>query len=107
VFTFLGATGGTTDADNMVHFSTRVPGGLRSVQFVRIVPLTAGGAETAFASCALVPVVVPGADRPQPPLVDAVTTPDGGLTLTVRASWTRSADAARSPRPTWPDGSMP
>ncbi|MEV6018844.1 hypothetical protein [Streptomyces sp. NPDC051997] len=90
VFTFLGETGGATEADGTVHYSTRLPGGLRSVQFVRIVPLTAGGAEPPFATCGLVPVAVPRADRPQPPLVDAVTAPDGGLTLTVRARGLRT-----------------
>ncbi|BBC29422.1 hypothetical protein SGFS_007160 [Streptomyces graminofaciens] len=101
VFTFLGETGGTADSDGLVHFSTRVPGGLRSVQFVRIVPLTAGGAETAFAACGLVPVAIPSADRPPPPLLDAVTAPDGGLTLTVRAQGMRpellDAGAGKAP----------
>ncbi|MGW1520844.1 hypothetical protein [Streptomyces sp. NPDC002287] len=90
VFTFLGEIEGAPDTDGMVHFSTCVPGGLRSVQFIRIVPLTAGGAESAFAACGLVPVAVPYADRPPPPLLDAITTPDGGLTLTVRAPGLRS-----------------
>ncbi|MFD5813051.1 hypothetical protein [Streptomyces sp. NPDC127038] len=85
VFTFLGETGGTPEADGRIHFSTRLPGGLRGVQFLRIVPLTAGGAEAPFATCGLVPVAVPRADRPQPPLLDAVTTADGGVALTVRA----------------------
>ncbi|MGV9531466.1 hypothetical protein ACWDRM_30250 [Streptomyces cellulosae] len=89
VFTFLAEIGGTADTDGLVHFSTRVPGGLRSVQFIRIVPLTAGGAETAFAACGLVPVAIPSADRPPPPLVDAVTTPDGGLALTIHAQGLR------------------
>ena len=90
VFTFLGETGNTVEADGMVHFSTGVPGGLRSLQFVRIVPLTVAGAETAFAACGLVPVAVPCADRPPPPLLDAVTTPGDGLALTIRAHGLRS-----------------
>ncbi|MFE5853039.1 hypothetical protein ACFQ61_07440 [Streptomyces sp. NPDC056500] len=101
VFTFLGEIGGTTDADGLIHFSTRLPGGLRSIQFIRIVPLTAGGAEPPFAACGLVPVAVPNADRPPPPLVDATTTPDGGLTLTVRAQGLRpellTAGAGKAP----------
>ncbi|MET7989059.1 hypothetical protein [Streptomyces sp. NPDC005281] len=100
-FTFLGETGDTTEADGTIHFSTRLPGGLRSVQFVRIVPLTTGGAEPPFAACGLVPVAVPSADRPQPPLVDAVTTAGGGVTLTVRAQGLRpellAAAAGRPP----------
>ncbi|MFJ9105639.1 hypothetical protein ACIRJM_45150 [Streptomyces sp. NPDC102405] len=90
VFTFLDETGNTVEADGTVHFSTRIPGGLRNVQFIRIVPVTAGGAETSFAACGLVAVAIPCADRPPPPLLDAVTTSDGGLTLTVQAHGLRS-----------------
>ncbi|WP_406458013.1 hypothetical protein OG782_35000 [Streptomyces sp. NBC_00876] len=84
-FTFLGETGGAPSGDGLVHFATRIPGGLRSVQFVRVVPLTAGGAEADFRDCGLVPIAVPGQDRPPPPLLDAVTDPALGLTLTLRA----------------------
>ncbi|WP_405702825.1 hypothetical protein OG209_39140 [Streptomyces sp. NBC_01383] len=84
-FTFLGETGGAPSGDGFVHFATRIPGGLRSIQFVRVVPLTAGGAEAAFPSCGLVPIAVPVQDRPPPPLLDARTDPNLGLTLTLRA----------------------
>lgn len=84
-FTFLGETGGAPAGDGFVHFATRIPGGLRSIQFVRVVPLTAGGAEAPFRACGLVPVAVPLQDRPPPPLLYAATDPALGLTLTVRA----------------------
>ncbi|MFI9103591.1 hypothetical protein ACIGXA_23995 [Streptomyces fildesensis] len=96
-FTFLGEAPGTTGDDGFVHFVTRIPGGLRSVQFLRVVPLTAGGAEAAFPACGLVPVAVPGNDRPPPPLLDAVTDPANGLTLTIRAHGLRTELLAAAP----------
>jgi hypothetical protein len=96
-FTFLGETPGTTAGDGFVHFATRIPGGLRSVQFVRIVPVSAGGAEPPFNSCGLVPVAVPSLDRPAPPLLDAITDPIAGLTLTIRARGLRPDLLAAAP----------
>ncbi|MDR6413320.1 hypothetical protein [Pseudarthrobacter sulfonivorans] len=97
LFTFLGEVAGTPAGDGNVHFRTRIPGALRSVQFVRVVPLTEGGAEAAFAACGLVPVAVPGTDRPPTPALDAVTGPASGLTLTVRALGLRAHLLAASP----------
>ncbi|EIV92690.1 hypothetical protein [Frankia sp. QA3] len=96
-FTFLGEITGTPAGDGFVPFATRIPGGLRGVQLVRVVPLTAGGAEAAFQTCGLVPVAVPSIDRPPPPLLDAVTDPAGGLTLTVRARGLRPEPLAAAP----------
>ena len=95
-FTFLGEVPGGVAADGHVHLRTRIPGSLRSVQFVRVVPLTAGGAEAAFATCGLVPVAVPGTDRPPTPAVDAVMGAEG-LTLAVRALGLRAELLAASP----------
>ncbi|MGF9649217.1 hypothetical protein AAIH32_14675 [Pseudarthrobacter oxydans] len=97
LFTFLGEVPGTPGGDGNVHFRTRIPGALRSVQFVRIVPLTTSGAEAAFADCGLVPVAVPGTDRPPAPVLDAVTDTAAGLTLTVRALGLRAHLLAASP----------
>ncbi|GAB2836410.1 hypothetical protein GCM10022221_39420 [Actinocorallia aurea] len=95
-FTFLGETDGTVN-DGFVTFTTRIPGGLRNVQFVRIVPATQGGAEAAFHTCGLVPVAVPSTERPPPPLLDATTDPVTGLTLTIRAHGLRAEVLAASP----------
>lgn len=96
LFTFLGEVSEPAGGGH-VQFRTRIPGALRSVQFVRIVPLTEGGAEAAFAACGLVPVAVPGTDRPPTPALDAVTGPAAGLTLTVRALGLRAHLLAASP----------
>ncbi|MEU8992874.1 hypothetical protein AB0C98_41945 [Streptomyces sp. NPDC048558] len=100
-FTFIGEADGKAGSDGLIHFATRIPGGLRSVQFVRIVPLSSGGAETPFATCGLVPIAVPSNNRPPPPLLDAVTDPADGLTLTIRALGLRpellAAAAGRAP----------
>lgn len=97
VFSFLGETPGSTAPDGLIHFSTRIPGGLRSVQFVRVVPVSAGGAEPAFGTCGLVPMAVPMIDRPPPPTLDALTEPAVGLTLTIRAHGLRSDLLAAAP----------
>ncbi|TGQ15952.1 MULTISPECIES: hypothetical protein [unclassified Mesorhizobium] len=97
VFTYLGEASGSTAPDGLVHFSTRIPGGLRSVQFIRVVPVSAGHAEPAFGACGLVPVAVPTVDRPPPPLLDARTEPAVGLTLTIRARGLRPDLLAAAP----------
>ncbi|MEJ7784686.1 MAG: hypothetical protein WKF96_07775 [Solirubrobacteraceae bacterium] len=89
-FTFLGETLATTGGDGLVHFGTTIPGSLRGIQFVRIVPLTAGGAEAPFQDCGLVPVAVPSVERPPIPLLDATTDPAAGLTLLIRARGLRA-----------------
>lgn len=85
LFTFLGEVTTAPGTNAPVRFTTQIPGGLRSLQFVRIVPLTQGGAEASFVSCGLVPVAIPGADRPQTPIVEAATDLVNGVTLTIRA----------------------
>lgn len=66
LFTCLGEVSGSRTGDGQVHFRTRIPGAVRSVQFVRVVPLTEVGAEAAFAPCGLVPEAVWGTDGPLP-----------------------------------------
>jgi hypothetical protein len=84
-FTFLGEVPGVAAGDGKIHFRTLIPGGLRSVQFIRIVPLTQGGAEAGFSICPLVPIAVPATDRAPAPFLDAATDPVSGLTLTISA----------------------
>jgi hypothetical protein len=89
-FSFLGEAPGAPNDDGLIHFRSQIPGSLRTVQFVRIVPLSAGGAETPFQTCGLVPIAVPGSNRPPIPALAATTGPTAGLTLTIRASGLRS-----------------
>ncbi|WP_049580928.1 hypothetical protein [Streptomyces sp. SBT349] len=96
-FTFLGEAAGAPAGDGFIHFTARVPGGPRGVQFVRVVPVAAGGAEPAFHTCGLVPLAVPGTDRPPPPLLDAFTDPAHGPTLRVRARGLRPELLAAAP----------
>jgi hypothetical protein len=124
LFTFLGETSGTPEADGKIHYSTRIPASLRGLQFVRVVPLSHGGAEASFAHCGLVPVAIPGTDRPAPPAVQALADPASGVAVTVRARGlrqdllnagagkppqyrirrTRNADAKRDYIPLQPEG---
>jgi hypothetical protein len=65
---------------------TTLPRSLETVQFLRVVPLTADGAEAQFDHCGIVAVAVPDSRRPAPPrlegTVDAAT---GFASLTVAA----------------------
>ncbi len=70
LFTLLNETPEKPDRDRIVRFQHRLPGGLRGVQFLRIVPVTLAGTEAPFGTCGLVPVAVPLEDRPPAPAVD-------------------------------------
>jgi hypothetical protein len=59
---------------------------LETVQFLRVVPLSAEGAEAPFDSCGIVPVAVPDSRRPAPPRLDGSVDPATGIaSLTVIA----------------------
>lgn len=85
LFTFLGEAPGVPKGDGKIHYSVPIPSSLRGLQFVRVVPVTEGGAEAAFARCGLVPVAVPGTDRPAPPAVKTVVDASTGVAVTIRA----------------------
>jgi len=59
-------------ADGSVLFETRLPRALQTVQFLRLVPLSARNAEAAFESCPLLPIAVPSDHRPPAPRVQAI-----------------------------------
>jgi hypothetical protein len=67
----LTAIGGT------VSLIERVPRALQTVQFLRIVPSTAGGREADFDSCPVVAVAVPSDRKPPPPRVEAELSASG------------------------------
>jgi hypothetical protein len=54
----------------------RLPRSLTTVQFVRVVPLTASGREAEFHRCGIVPVAVPTDRRPPPPRLSVTVNPD-------------------------------
>ncbi len=60
-----------------VRFQFQLPGGLQGTQFLRIVPVTASGAEPPFESCGLVPIAVPRAEYPPSPTIQVTRTPEG------------------------------
>jgi hypothetical protein len=67
-----------------VRFATTLPGAVRTLRFVRVVPVAPTGREADFAACPLVPVAVPGPDRPpSPALTVASDGPHLQLVLTV------------------------
>jgi hypothetical protein len=75
LFTLVDTVAGT-------RFATALPGAVRTLRFLRVVPVTPAGVEADFASCPLVPVAVPGTDRPPAPALTAA--PDGpALRVTV------------------------
>ncbi|MER5673850.1 hypothetical protein [Pseudonocardia alni] len=49
------------------RFTTTLPGAVRTLRFLRVVPVTPAGREADFAASPLVPVAVPGPDRPPSP----------------------------------------
>ncbi|TQM37014.1 hypothetical protein [Pseudonocardia cypriaca] len=76
-----------------VRFATALPGAVRTLRFVRAVPVTPAGREADFAACPLVPVAVPGPDRPpSPALTVAANGPDLRLVLTVHGIDRRTLD---------------
>jgi hypothetical protein len=72
------------DGAGNVIFEANLPRSLETVQFLRIVPLNAEGAEAPFDKCGIVPVAVPDSRRPPLPRLDAsVDAATGEVTLTV------------------------
>jgi len=63
------------------RFTTTLPGAVRTLRFLRVVPVTPAGREAPFAASPLVPVAVPGPDRPPSPSL--TVTPDARLRLAV------------------------
>lgn len=78
------------DANGNVRFTKTLPGSLRAVQFVRVVPVTSAGVEPAFETCGLVPVAVPVPDRAPPPVVRVAPRPDGRVSVTITATGLRT-----------------
>jgi hypothetical protein len=81
------------DTVSGVRFAAALPGSVRTLRFVRVVPVTPSGREADFASSPLVPVAVPGPDRPPAPAL--TVTPDGPdlrLTVTVHGIDPRMLD---------------
>ncbi|HEX8869110.1 MAG TPA: hypothetical protein VF821_25850, partial [Lentzea sp.] len=74
-----------TAVSGVVSLRHSVPGSLRGVLFVRIVPLTDGNVEADFAQCGLVPVAVPHTERPAPPTVRVTVAEDGSVAVDVDA----------------------
>lgn len=125
-FTLIGQASGAAGDDGFVHFQARIPGSLRTVQFVRIVPLSAGGGETRFEACGLVPIAVPGCDRPPTPALSSELDPAVGLMLRIRGQGlhkdlldaapgelpefrlrrTRTSAADRALAPVWKSGTL-
>jgi hypothetical protein len=56
--------------DSRAVLATTLPRSLETVQFLRVVPLSAEGAEAPFDKCGIVPVAVPDSRRPPPPRLD-------------------------------------
>jgi hypothetical protein len=74
------------DASGVALLDTTLSRSLETVQFLRIVPLSAEGAEAPFDTCGIVPVAVPESRRPPLPRLDAsVDARTGRVTLEVRA----------------------
>jgi hypothetical protein len=85
-FTLITGTPIQGDPDGQVRLRHRVPATLSNVQFIRIVPVTAAGAETPFAQCGLVPVAVPYIDRPLPPRLSVRPRADGKADVAIEVS---------------------
>lgn len=96
-FAYLGDVSDPGGGAGEVVWKTRIEGGLRSVQFLRIVPVSEGGAEPPFEACGLVPIAIPTTERPPAPILDAETSSDGRVTLRVRALGMRAEVLAASP----------
>ena len=71
--------------DGVVSLRHTLPGTLRGVVFVRVVPVTQGGVQADFARCGLVPVAVPHGEVPPSPTVRATAGQDGVVTISVEA----------------------
>jgi hypothetical protein len=73
-------------AGGVVSLRHTVPGSLRGVAFVRVVPVSKGNVEADFAHCGLIPIAVPHSETPPAPTVRAHATDDGTVTVTVSAA---------------------
>ncbi|WP_293902419.1 hypothetical protein [Phenylobacterium sp.] len=74
-------------ADGRAILQTTLPRSLQVVQFLRVVPLSAEGAEAPFDGCGVVPVAVPDSRRPAPPRLEGGVDPATGIaTLSVVAA---------------------
>lgn len=65
--------------EGVVGFDVTLPRALETVQFVRVVPLSARGIEAPFASCPLTPVAVPSDRRPPAPRIEPTIDPATGV----------------------------
>jgi hypothetical protein len=65
--------------DGVVRFRSTLPRALQTVQFVRIVPISAGGVEADFDACGLVPVAVPADRAPPPPRLRVLAANEGSF----------------------------
>ena len=86
-FRLLTSTPVKAGPDGRAILQTTLPRSLELVQFLRVVPLSAEGAEAPFDACGVVPVTVPDSRRPSPPRLDGHVDPETGVaTLTVAAT---------------------
>lgn len=66
-------------ADGRAVLRTTLPRSLQTVQFFRVVPLSAEGAEAPFDQCGIVPVAVPDSRRNAAPRLDGSADPATGV----------------------------
>jgi hypothetical protein len=74
----------------VVRYNSRLPGKLRSVQFIRVVPVGANGAESNFAECGLSPVAIPDLERPPTPVASVRADTAGSISVVVQSPGLRS-----------------
>jgi hypothetical protein len=88
-FTLLNEALAVPDANGIVRFTAPLSGSLRGVQFVRIVPVSGGGAEADFAACGLTAAAVPLDERPPAPSVRVTAAWPDGARLAITADGVR------------------
>jgi hypothetical protein len=81
----------------LVKFATRLPGTLRGVQFLRVIPVGPSGVEAEFASCGLTPLALPSAERPPTPVLHVRADPAGTAAVTLEAPGLRTDLTAGGP----------
>jgi hypothetical protein len=69
--------------DGRAVLQTTLPRSLSTVQFLRVVPMSAEGAEAPFDSCCIVPIAVPEDRRPASPRLNGAVDPLGAAQLQV------------------------
>ncbi|MQA29080.1 MAG: hypothetical protein GEU82_04470 [Luteitalea sp.] len=75
-----------TGADGRAVLETTLPRSLETVQFLRVVPISAEGAEAPFDACGIVPVAVPDSRRGAMPRLDGSVDPiTGAATFSIVA----------------------